>query len=106
MAETLYLLRRERDEDGHVVEVYKDNSGNIHRITIFPTVDFIKHQTKVLEATEHLLLQRARTEIAHAELEDAREFIRRRRQHSQQHIAPTIDLRALPAPRNGSGKNE
>lgn len=105
MSETLYLLHHERDEDGHLVEVYRTAHGSIRRVTVFPTVEFIRHQTQVLEATEHLLQQRMRTEMARAELEDARDFIKRRRLNFQQQIAHVTDLRALPAPRNGSGKN-
>lgn len=103
MSETLYLLRYERDEDGHVVEVYKDQRGNIRRVTIFPTVEFIRHQTQVLEATEHLLRQRVRTEMAQAELQDVRDLIEARRREFQQQLTHRTDLRALPAPRAKGG---
>lgn len=105
MSNNLYFLRHECDEDGHLVEVYRDDSGNIKRVTIFPTVEYINHQTQVLEATEHLLHQRLRTEMARADLDEAREFIKRRRQSAPTRITHVTDLRALPAPRNGTGKS-
>jgi hypothetical protein len=103
MSYTLYLLHYERNEDGHVVEVYQDQRGNIRRITVFPTVDFIRHQTKVLEATEHLLRQRANTELARAELQDVRDLIDARRRDFQQQLAHVTNLPGLPAPRNKGG---
>jgi hypothetical protein len=103
MSETLHLLHYERDEDGHIVEVYKDQYGNIRRITVFPTVDFIRHQTQVLEANEHLYRQRARTEMAQAELQDVRDLINARRREFQQQLAPPTAPRSLPPPRKNGG---
>lgn len=103
MSDTLYFLHHERDEDGHLVEVYQDARGYIRRITIFPTVDFIRHQTQVLEATEHLYRQRARTEMAHAELQDVRDLVNARRREFQHQLGHVTDLRGLPAPRKNGG---
>ena len=100
MSETLYFIRHERDEDGRVVQVYEDARGSIHRITVFPTVDFINHQTKVLAAEEHLYRQRAHTEMAAAELQDVRDIVAARRQQFQRQLNGVTDLRRLPAPRD------